>query len=326
MRVTVRKKENRLKKFIITIDTEKDNGWEWGHGDSITTENAAYMPRFQTICEKYGFKPTYLATYEMMKDKRFVELARDKQLNGLCEVGLHPHPESTPPEYVLTPRTDMKPGHEFLKEYPAEIIFEKISNLKELYVKTFECEPKSHRAAKWGMDDTYYQQLEKLGIPFDCSVTPGRNWKDAIGFSDNSFGPDYSKSPRKPYMVTGTHILEIPLTTCKDHRYTFNYHKRIKKNIRNIYRAIKGVGFYWLRPNGKNLEEMLYVVNSTEQKSDYLMFMMHSSEMMPGGSPTFDTEEKIEKMYSDVETVFSKVAENYEGITLSDYGQLFLSK
>ena len=56
------------------------------------------------------------------------------------------------------------------------------------------------------------------------------------------------------------------------------------------------------------------------------MFMLHSSEMMPGGSPTFDTEEKIEKMYSDIEIVFSKVAEKYGGVTLAQYGDSYLSR
>lgn len=316
-----------MKHFIITIDTEYDNGWEWHCGKPITTENASFIPRFQELCEEFGYKPTYLATYEMLRDSRFSEYAKVKQKTGLCEVGIHPHAESTPPHYQLIPRTDTNEGHEFLKEYPSEIIYEKLKSIRDLYIHTFDREPTSHRAAKWGMDDVYFEQLEKNGIKFDCSVTPGRNWCDAKGFTEGSCGPDYSKSPRKPYMVSNTNILEIPLSTCKDHRYTFNYHKRIKKNVRNMYRAIKGMGLYWLRPNGKNLDEMLYVVDSISKSDiDYLMFMMHSSEMMPGGSPTFDTEEKIEKAYSDIEIVFSKVSEKYEGITLSDYGESYLLK
>ncbi|MDR8263551.1 deacetylase, partial [Acinetobacter baumannii] len=48
--------------FLITIDTEGDNLWQ--KHDSITTENARYLPRFQQLCEKYGFKPVYLTNYE----------------------------------------------------------------------------------------------------------------------------------------------------------------------------------------------------------------------------------------------------------------------
>lgn len=34
------------KAFIITIDTEGDNLWNWEEGAPISTENAKYIPRF----------------------------------------------------------------------------------------------------------------------------------------------------------------------------------------------------------------------------------------------------------------------------------------
>ena len=49
-----------MKKFLISIDTEGDNLWNWEYGKEITTENSLFVPRFQNLCEKYGFKPTYL--------------------------------------------------------------------------------------------------------------------------------------------------------------------------------------------------------------------------------------------------------------------------
>jgi hypothetical protein len=60
--------------FLITIDTEGDNLWQ--KNDSITTENAKYLPRFQAVCEKYGFKPVYLTNYEMAIDPFLLSLAR----------------------------------------------------------------------------------------------------------------------------------------------------------------------------------------------------------------------------------------------------------
>ena len=55
-----------MKKFIITVDTEGDNLWGYKEGDTITTNNALYIPRFQELCENYGFKPVYLTNYEMI--------------------------------------------------------------------------------------------------------------------------------------------------------------------------------------------------------------------------------------------------------------------
>ncbi len=66
--------------FLITIDTEGDNLWQ--KHDSITTENARYLPRFQQLCEKYGFKPVYLTNYEMAIDPFYIEFARDVIARG----------------------------------------------------------------------------------------------------------------------------------------------------------------------------------------------------------------------------------------------------
>ena len=48
------------KRFIITVDTEGDDLWNYHQGDIIRTENTLYIPRFQELCEKYRLKPVYL--------------------------------------------------------------------------------------------------------------------------------------------------------------------------------------------------------------------------------------------------------------------------
>lgn len=75
--------------FLITIDTEGDNLWQ--KHDSITTENARYLPRFQQLCEKYGFKPVWLTNYEMAIDPVYIEFAKDAIARGTAEIGMHLH-------------------------------------------------------------------------------------------------------------------------------------------------------------------------------------------------------------------------------------------
>lgn len=313
-----------MKKFIITIDTEFDNGWQWQYGDPITTANAAYIPRFQELCEKYGFIPTYLITYEFARDQGFVDYMKPKQLEGKCEIGLHPHAWNIPPLYDLQPRTDGTPGYVFLKEYPAEIIYQKLKALKDEITRQFGREPVSHRAARWGMDQTYFAQLDRCGVPYDCSVTPFMDWTGAKGRTENSCGPNYVNHPRKAYRVAGTGILEVPMTVCMDHRFTLNEggNTSKKRNIKNFIRAMKGKKALWLRPQGDNLTDLLYIVEQARKhKADYLMFMLHSSEMMPGGSPTFDTPEKIEKLYENLDILFREISRDFEGISMADYGK-----
>lgn len=318
-----------MKKFLITIDTEFDNGWEWQYGDPITTANAAYIPRFQELCEKYGFVPTYLITYEFARDQQFVDYMKPKQATGKCEIGIHPHAWNIPPIFEMEPRKDGSPGYVFLKEYPDEIIYQKIKTLKEEYVKQFGCEPLSHRAARWGMSRAYFEQLDRNGILYDCSVTPLIDWSNAKGYTENSCGPDFTGYPGKAYRVRGSGITELPMTVYKDHRFIPNEggNTSKKRNIKNFIRAVKGKKPLWLRPGEDNLSDLLYLVDRAKKcNAPYLMFMLHSSEMMPGGSPTFDTPEKIEKLYRDLEVLFSKISQDFEGISVADYGRMLNSK
>ena len=61
--------------FLITIDTEGDD--LWSRPREITTRNAEFLPRFQQLCERYGFKPTWLVDYEMACCPVFGEFGRD---------------------------------------------------------------------------------------------------------------------------------------------------------------------------------------------------------------------------------------------------------
>ncbi len=111
--------ETMSKKFIITVDTEGDNLWNWRAGDSVSTENSRYIPRFQELCDKYGFKPVYLTNYEMAGCDRFMDRAVEWQNNGACEIGVHLHAWNNPPSYPLR---KMYEGQDYLIEYPEEIM------------------------------------------------------------------------------------------------------------------------------------------------------------------------------------------------------------
>ena len=60
---------------------------------------------------------------------------------------------------------------------------------------------------------------------------------------------------------------------------------------------------------------MLYLTDkiSKEHQTDYLMFMLHSSEFMPGGSPSFIDNESIENLYRNLEVLFKHISKNFEG-------------
>jgi len=114
--------------FLITIDTEGDNLWR--NHRSITTENTGYLPRFQALCERYGFKPTWLTNYEMATDPAFVEFGKDVIARKQGEIGMHLHAWNSPPEAPLT--DDDWRWQPFLIEYPDAVLRDKVAYMTDL--------------------------------------------------------------------------------------------------------------------------------------------------------------------------------------------------
>ena len=66
---------HRRPAFLITIDTEGDNLWD--AAAPLTTHNASFLPRFQQLCERFGFRPTWLTNYEMSQSPQYTDFASD---------------------------------------------------------------------------------------------------------------------------------------------------------------------------------------------------------------------------------------------------------
>ena len=49
------------------------------------------------------------------------------------------------------------------------------------------------------------------------------------------------------------------------------------------------------------------------------MLTLHSSELMPGGSPRFKTKKDIDKLYVDLEEILQLAKSNFQAGTLCDY-------
>lgn len=308
-----------MKKFLITIDTEGDNLWQWHKGDNITTECVKYLPRFQNLCERYGFKPVYLSNYEMIDDDDYVAFIKDVCRRNCGELGMHLHAWNSPPDYELPTVRDSQP---YLIEYPVEVMEDKIRFITRYIQERTGIRPISHRSGRWALNQDYIDLLIKYGYKVDCSVTPHIDWKYSLGCTENSQGSNYMNSSEHPYVLKSGSgdgaIWEVPVTIRICNNGIFKHcHKPmdIAKGIYHIWKKRP----YWIRPNGHNLDAMKHVVDQA-QNDNYIMFMLHSSEMMPGGSPNFLDKNSIEKLYDDMEAIFSYLHElKYEGGTLQEY-------
>lgn len=304
------------KYFIITIDTEADNQWDSNH--ECSTENAKYLPRFQELAEKYGYKPVWLTTYEMANDNFFVKYFRKKQDAGLCEIGMHLHAWNTPPKFNLVSKTNER---SYLIEYPIDIMEKKINIMDTLLTNKFGIKPISHRAGRWAMNDDYFKLLKKYDYKIDCSVTPHINWKNSLGETGIS-GSNYKKFNEQSYMIDNS-LLEVPMTIRNSHTFQIERINSIKRLFREIQLFLLGRN-QWIRPDSDfSLKGIFNVIDKCNKNNDYIMFMIHSSELMPCGSPNFKTQEDIDKLYVVIDEIFTYVSNyGYEGITLRDYYSL----
>ena len=305
------------KSFIITIDTEGDNLWEWKWETQIETNNTLYLPRFQELCDKYGFIPTWLVNWEMANDDRFVDFVKKNLFNGHCEIGMHLHAWNMPPAFELP--ADDTSGKPFLIEYPLDVMREKVECMTNLLEEKFERRPLVHRAGRWIINDQYIKILEEHGYIADCSVTPHVDWSKTRGRTPGVYGNNYKNE--KNDVTKHGEILEIPVSTLWSHR-PFIIDKKGFDRKKKELKYIKSGRTIWLRPTGRNLREMLYLIDNYEKSHvDYLEFMIHSSELMPGGSPNFKTEIDIDNLYQHMDTIFERISRCYRGIGLEQYAK-----
>lgn len=302
--------------FLITIDTEGDD--LWGRPQQIEAKNLAFLPRFQTLCDRYGFKPTYLTNWEAAVDEGFQAFARDLLSTGRAEIGMHLHAWNSPP---IAPLTDDDNHHQpYLTEYPPQVLRDKVRYMTDLLEDIFNRKMLSHRGGRWAFDQVYAQALVDTGYIVDCSVTPNVSWTRTPGAPGGAGGPDHSGRPERPYYVgledqAGPRLLEVPMTILKRRRSPPERWLR-----KTLGKAVDRV--LWMRPNGRNLPELLEVVDCVEAEGrDYLEFTLHSSEFMPGGSPDFRTGADIERLYDHLEALFQRIQPRFVGQTLAEFAR-----
>ena len=296
-----------MKFFIITVDTEGDNLWDWKDGAPITTENSAFIPRFQELCERYSFFPTYLTNYEMAMDSRWVTYGKSKQDKGLCEIGMHIHAWNSPPIFELD---NLYGGNPYITEYSRDVIQSKVQCLMDILSSRFECCITSNRSGRWATSDDYLKIICDCGIKVDCSFTPGLDLSKIPGRTING-GNNYTNSiPQAFEIIDG--LLEVPMTTMKNRK---PIDRSLKHNLKTI---IKGESL-WLRPMFDE-RKMKFLVDKSLEKNDYVEFMVHSSELMPAGSPYFKDSDAVEQLFRRSEWLFGYVKnKGLIGVTLSNY-------
>jgi hypothetical protein len=315
---------------ICSVDTEADN--QWLSPAPATVENIEFIPRFQELCDEFGFKPVYLVSYEIAATPRFHELMRSYISSGRAEIGAHLHPWSCPPIVPLTENDLIH--HPFPHELPLELYARKMGVLTELLSQSFGTQPVSYRAGRWGICAAHIPVLTSLGYKVDSSVTPDIDWKSSPGAPSGTGGPDFRGAPQRPYFLSSdninragdTELLEVPTTVVSKNqaarRLFLSTKFRIVKSVISRMR-LKPL---WLYPSVMasdihNVGDYMIRVCKIAKEQDlpYIHLTIHSSELMPGSSPFWPNAESIEILYGGFRKLFEHLQkDNGKGITLHE--------
>lgn len=312
--------------FLVTVDVEGDNAW--ADARAVTTRNAAYLPRFQQLCERYRVRPTYLTNWEMALDPVYQAFAADVLARRAGEVGMHIHAWHSPPHHPLT--DDDYRHHPYLTEYPEPVVRDKVRVMTGLLEDVFGIKVRSHRAGRFGFNEVYARALIDNGYVVDCSVTPGVSLRQWRGHPDGPGGPDYRAFPKTAYFVDpadvskpgASPLLEVPVTIGPT--YQGPAARLAGGLLRTTWLGRKVANrlfpnWAWMYPAKFHRALPNLLRAAAAHGRGYAEFMIHSSELMPGGSPRYPTARSIEVLYRCLDRLFAAAAADYDGLTLSEY-------
>ncbi len=279
-------------KFIITVDTEADN--QWKRGRPITLRNIECLPRFQTCVETYGFIPTYLITHEVAVDPGAKEILSKWSNDGRAEIGSHLHPWTTPPYRS----EEEKQRRDFPSSLAPQILRDKLKILTEAVKNVIGANPTSFRAGRFGVNEDVLKALYEFGYIVDASVTPGVNWQK-ITKGREVDAPNFKGEALLPHERCG--LTELPMTVVRT-----PFLQRLK----------------WCRIFPETTISDLIKVYKIAKKGGlpYIQFLIHSSELLVGGSPYSKTAEQVEHIYTVLNEFMAYLkAEGVTGETLTSF-------
>ncbi|MBU4274300.1 polysaccharide deacetylase family protein [Patescibacteria group bacterium] len=181
--------------------------------------------------------------------------------------------------------------------------YREIKKATEIIEKTVGIRPKMFRTPKFGVTGKTIQALERLGYNIDSSVMPNAvtrifkglyKVRSLVGAPKTPYYPSYKDVTKEGE----SKILEIPLTES----------------------PVEGVMIGSGSLNKFGIDKMVETINKVEQ--DYIMFLMHSWELVDLRKFYPDLKEWVLELCSDnledFEKLFSYVKINYEIATIGE--------
>jgi len=305
--------QKKCRWLVVTIDTEEEGLWSGNYAAEATVQNIAAIPRFQSLCDQFAIRPTYLITSPVAQSPEAVKILQPIQEEGRGEIGAHVHPWNSPP--ITTENS--APNDSYLCNLPAAIQRAKLEQLTDHIEQNLGHRPISFRAGRYGMAAEGIQILRDLGYRVDSSVLPGADYR-------HEGGPDFREATCRPYfpseedlLVGGSDdsILEIPVTAGFTHRH-FEFADGMRRQaMRAPWRHLRAVGILdrvgiatkvKLSPEQASLKQMKQLARAaTNRGVPVLVLMFHSSSLLPGCSPYVKNAQDLDRFLERLTDFFT---------------------
>lgn len=302
------------------MDTEGDDEWTFRRAPS--SHNVGHLGPFEDALARVGARATYLVTWTVASDVRAADTLRGYRDTRGAEIGAHCHAWNTPP--VAEPEG----AQLFLNELPEAAQRRKLENLTETIVERLGTRPVSFRGGRFGANAATMRSLADLGYEVDSSVTPGVSWRRTSGLPGGEGGPDYRRATMHTYTQDPTDpcregrgpLFEIPVTVVRSRRLPAAAERFLAgygpASFASAAAGKLGLGrMIWFYPAFQTAEEMVHAADLVaERGGDVLNMMLHSSELMPGGSPYFRTAADVGAFLGRLERTLEAVIERHGAV------------
>jgi len=314
-------------KLIITIDVE-EKGEIWNSEYSHKYPNINYLNRInkiQSLFNKYDVKPTYLLNFPVLKDKKVVEIFKDIEVRGECELGTHIHVWNTPPF-----EEENSVENTFLCNLNKKLIKKKLISIFNKFNNQIRHNPFSHKSGRYGLGSEELKILREIGYKVDTSVLPFKKFIKGSDFRDfptNPYFPSMKNIKKKGHQKD---ILEIPITsrfTRKNEKKWQKLYNFIKYNIPNFH--IIGVmeklnicRKITLNPESFDFKNMRKISDSLiKRKEPVLHMMFHSSNIVVGGTPYVKNKKMYKEFFENLERILNYLVnkKNIKSMTCEEF-------
>lgn len=261
----------------ISLDVEEE-GLFSGHYASrnTTTRNVAFLRELAPITTEMALPLTLFCSYSVFASTKACKILESMKCEHGAEIGAHLHHWSTPP-YVPEDESGHNPRRTHM--VPRELLLSRLEKLLCTGEEILGSPITSFRMGRWDLKATLLPLLAELGILVDSSICPLRAFQN---------GADHFLAPADPYwqeLPEGKNILEAPITQIEILRGLAPiWHKIATHNnyldLFHFFGAISANPL-WHKDWAMRLAAKLHV----KRGGHVLGFFLHSSELMPGGSP-----------------------------------------